>query len=48
VIHRDYYMWVFILYPILARDTHIGPRAAEGQRADIPADMGRELIWGTI
>ena len=37
---RDYYMAIFISYPILTRDSHISLRA-EGPRAD----MGRRLIW---
>ena len=37
LINRDYYMTIFISYPISTRDTHI-PRA----------DMGQGLIWGMI
>ena len=41
--NRDYYMAIFISYPVSTRDTHISPRA-EGPRAD----MGQGLLWGMV
>ena len=50
VIHRDYYMSVFISYPISTWDSHISPRA-EGLRADTRVEGwcgSRGLIGGMI
>ena len=43
IIYRDYYMAIFILYPVSTRDTHINPRAKHPR-----ANMGLGLIWGMI
>ena len=43
MIHRDYYMAIFISYRISTRDIHISPRSF-GPRAD----KGRGLISGMI
>ena len=43
MIYRDYYIAVFISYPMSTRDTHISPRAV-GPRVD----MGQGLIWGMV
>ena len=46
VINRDYYMAIFISYPISTRDTHISPRARwpTGPRADMSVS-GWYGVW---
>ena len=39
----DYYIAIFISYPISTPDTHISLRAKDPR-----ADVGRGLIWGMI